>query len=64
MAYGYLNKISIKYWKAVLLSNNQYFLYETMNPKGQLISKKNCRAVTSSKKRTMDFCPGSLLLQV
>ena len=31
--------------------------------KGQLISKQNCRAVTSSKKRTMDFCLGSLLLQ-
>ena len=31
--------------------------------KGQLISKQNCQAVTSSKKRTKDFCPGSLLLQ-
>ena len=31
--------------------------------KGQLISKQNCQTVTSSKKRTKDFCPGSLLLQ-
>ena len=31
--------------------------------KGQLISKQNCRAITSPKKQTQDFCPGSLLLQ-
>ena len=31
--------------------------------KGQLISKQNCGAVTSSKKRTKEFCPGRLLLQ-
>ena len=31
--------------------------------KGQLISKQNCWAVTSSKNRTKDFCPGSLIPQ-
>ena len=34
-----------------------------LQPKDQLISKQNCQAGTSSKKRTKDFCPGSLLLQ-
>ena len=34
-----------------------------VGPKGQLISKQNCRAVTSSKKQTKDFCPGRLILQ-
>ena len=33
------------------------------NSKGQLISKQDCQATTSPKKRTLDFCPGSLLLQ-
>ena len=37
--------------------------FECKFTKGQLISKQNCQAVTSSKKRTKDFCPGSLLLQ-
>ena len=35
----------------------------TRRGKGQLISKQNCRAITSPKKRTQDLCPGSLLLQ-
>ena len=39
---------------------NQLFF---ANAKGQLISKQNCRAITSPKKQTQDFCPGSLLLQ-
>ena len=35
----------------------------TIPTKGQLISKQNCPAITSPKKQTQDFCPGSLLLQ-
>ena len=30
------------------------------DPKGQLISKQDCRAITSPKKQMWDFCPGSL----
>ena len=38
-------------------------MQEIIFVKGQLISKQNCRGITSPKKRTQDFCPGRLLLQ-
>ena len=35
----------------------------TATTTGQLISKQDSQAITSPKKRTLDFCPGALLLQ-
>ena len=50
--------ISLPYVMGVILTLNRYMLLLTtlqFVAKGQLISKKNCQAITSPKKQTDEF---------
>ena len=59
----YLSTDNMFSYKNINVQNYLFVMNFNSILKGQLISKANCQARTSSKKRTKDFCPGSLLLQ-